>query len=163
MPAGLPLFARRAYGGRRRAGPLAPLRLDLVRNGRVLAQVLLRSLAALADPLLAVVDPRAGLVEDSGGHAHVEQSTLARDAFGGEDLELGDAERRRHLVLHDLHADAAAHDLGAVLDRFDRTDVQADRRVELQRLGARGRLGIAKDNADLLAKLVDETNGRIRL
>src|SRR5260221_5471072 len=96
--AGLVLFTVRAHSGERRgAGSFAHLRLDLRGDARVLTEELLRGFAALADARLAVVDPRARLVEYAGGHAHVEQPTLARDAFRGEDLELGDAERRRDL------------------------------------------------------------------
>jgi hypothetical protein len=39
-----------------------------------------------------------------------------------------------------LHPNTATDDVGAVLDRFDRTDVETDRCVELERLAARGRL-----------------------
>src|SRR5712692_963930 len=160
----LVLFTIRRSGGQRRgAGALAHLRLDLGGDGRVVAEVLLRGLAALTDARLAVVDPRARLLEHAGGHAQVEQPALARDALRREDLELGDAERRRDLVLHDLDLHAPADDLGAVLDLLDRADVEADRRVELQRLATRSGFGVSEDNSDLLAKLVDEDHRRLGL
>src|SRR6266850_90765 len=153
----LVLFTIRRSGGQRRgARALAHLRLDLGGDRGVVAEVLLGGLAALTDARLAVIDPRARLVEHAGGHAHVEQPTLARDALRREDLQLGDAERRRHLVLHDLDLHAPADDLGAILDRLDRTDIEADRRVELQRLAAGSCFGVSEDHPDLLAELVDE-------
>src|SRR5438874_12152992 len=98
----------------------------------MVTQELLRVLAALPDARLAVVDPRAGFVEDSHGDSQVDEPTLARDALAREDLDLGDAEGRGHLVLHDLDLDAAADDHVALLDRLDGADIDAYRRVELQ-------------------------------
>ena len=51
----------------------------------------------------------------------------------------------------------------AVLDARDAADVDADRRVELQRAAAGRRFGIAEHDADLLAQLVDEDQARLRL
>src|SRR5207244_6083175 len=51
------------------------------------------------------------------------------------------AERRSELVLHDLDLGAVAHRLGALLERFDATDVHANRGVELERAPAGGGLG----------------------
>jgi hypothetical protein len=48
-----------------------------------------------------------------------------------------------------------ADDLLAVLDRPDLADVEADRGVELQSVSPGGRLGVAVDDADLLAQLVE--------
>jgi hypothetical protein len=63
------------------------------------------------------------------------------DALAVHDVELDLAERRRDLVLDDLHAGLVADDLVALLDRADAADVEADRGVELQRVAAGGRLG----------------------
>src|SRR5690606_13374273 len=60
------------------------------------------------------------------------------------------------LVLDDLHAGAVADRLGALLEGLDPPDVHPDRRVELQRLAARGGLRGAEEDTDLLAQLVDE-------
>src|SRR5438270_10355794 len=119
---------------------VAHLRFDLCGDVLVLAEELLGVLAALSDALLAVVDPRTGLVEDRGREPHVEKSALARDALVREDLDLGDAERRRDLVLHDLDLHPAADHHVALLDRLDRPDVDTDRGAELQRAAAGGRL-----------------------
>ena len=85
-----------------------------------------------------------------------------RDALAELDVELGLAERRRDLVLDDLHADAVADRLGAVLERLDAADVQALGGVELQRAAARLRLRRAEHDADLLADLVREEAERLR-
>ena len=95
--------------------------------------------------------------------AEIEQIARARDAFAVHHVELGFAERRRDLVLHDLHAGAAADDDVAVLDAGDAADVDADRRVELQRAAAGRGFRIAEHDADLLAQLVDEDEARLRL
>ena len=50
--------------------------------------------------------------------------------------------------------------LDALLQRLDPPDVEADRRVELQRPPAGSRLGVAEHHADLLAELVrEDTDG----
>src|SRR5207237_1323777 len=73
-----------------------------------------------------------------------------------EDLDLGDAERRRDLVLHDLDLHPAADHHVALLDRLDRPDVDAHGGVELQRPATRSSFGIPEHDSDLLAQLVDE-------
>src|SRR5688572_10693233 len=78
------------------------------------------------------------------------------DAFVEHDVELGLLEGRRNLVLHDLHARAVAGVLLPFLDRADAADVEADRRIELERATTRRGLGTAEHDADLLADLVDE-------
>ena len=59
-----------------------------------------------------------------------------------DDVELGLLERRRDLVLDDLDPGAVADGVGAVLERLDAADVQAHRRVELQRLATGRGLGL---------------------
>src|SRR2546428_5676313 len=61
--------AARGHG----SGLLADLRLDLGGHVRVVAEELLRVLAALAEPGLAVVEPRAVLRHDAGEEAHVDE------------------------------------------------------------------------------------------
>src|SRR5690606_28984073 len=45
---------------------------------------------------------------------------------------------------------------GAVLQRLDATNVESHRGVEFERLAARGGLGAAEEDTDLLTQLVDE-------
>src|SRR5205814_980739 len=149
--------------GAGRQAARAHLGVDLGGNVGMLAQELFRVLAALPDARLAVIDPRAGFVEHAHRDAHVEEPAFARDALAREDLDLGDAEWRSDLVLDDLHLHATADDNIALLDRLDRADIDAHRCVELQRPPARGRFGVAEHHAYLLAQLVDEDDGRLRL
>src|SRR5450759_4418994 len=128
--------------------------LDAVAELRVVAQVVLRGLAALSEALLAAREPRAGLGDDAFLDTEVEQRTLLGDALAVHEVELGLAERRSHLVLDDLGAHPVADDVGPLLDRIDATDVDADRCVELQRAAAGGGLRAAEHDADLLAQLV---------
>ena len=139
------------------------LRLDLLRHVGVLAQELLGVLAALADALAVEGEPGAALLDRAALGAEVDEVALAADALAVEDVELDLAERRRHLVLHDLHARAVADDLLAVLDRADAADVEAHGRVELERVAAGRRLRVAEHDADLHADLVDEDDQRVRL
>ena len=73
--------------------------------------------------------------------------------------ELGLLERRAGLVLGDLDPDPVADGIGAVLQGLDPPHVQPHGGVELQRLAARGSLGRAEQDPDLLAQLVDEERG----
>ena len=93
----------------------------------IVLQELAGVLAALADALALVAVPGAALLDDVLRHAEIDQIAFFRDAFAVDDVELGFAERRRHLVLDDLHLGAVAdHDL-AILDGGDAADVDADR------------------------------------
>src|SRR3989442_629858 len=159
---GLAFLTVRALAARAQAS-LADLCVDLRRNVGVLAQELLRVLATLTDALLSVVDPRTRLVQHAGRDAHVDHAALARDALVRQDLDLGDPEGWRDLVLHHLHLHATADDHVALLDRLDRANVDADRGVELQRSATRSGLGIPEHDSDLLTQLGDEDDRGRRL
>src|SRR5262245_10887058 len=152
---------------RRRVGSqpelLPHLRLDRGRDLRMLAQEVARVLAALADALALEGVPGAGLLEDTLLGADVDQLALLRDAGAVEDVELRLSERRRDLVLHDLHLGAAADDLVAVLDGAEAADVEPYRGVELERIAAGGGLGVPEEHPDLHPDLVDEDDDRPRL
>src|SRR3712207_9431123 len=92
----------------------------------------------------------------------VEDAARRGDPLAELDVELGLLERRRDLVLHDLDADAVADGLRALLERLDPADVEALRRVELQRAATRLGLRRAEHHADLLADLVREDAERAR-
>src|SRR6185295_19520176 len=104
----------------------------------------------------------AGLLDDVLLDAEIDDLTFSRDADAVEDLELGSLERRRDLVLDDLDARFAPDHLFALLDRAGAADVEPHGRVELQRVAARRRLGVAEHHADLHANLVDEDHERVR-
>ena len=107
--------------------------------------------------------PSSRLVDHAVFHAHIQQRPLQADALGIHDVELSQAERRSALVLGHLRPCAIADHLRAALDGFNAADVQAHRRVELQRPPARGGLGRAEHHAHFLAQLVDEHASRARL
>ena len=92
---------------------------------------------ALAEPLVAEAEVRAGLRDDLPVEAGVEHRALPGDPGAVDDVELGLLERRRDLVLDHLDADAVADRLDAVLERLDPADVEPHRRVELERAAAR--------------------------
>src|ERR1019366_7772022 len=155
-------FCRRLWlRGRRRRGPsrgaedvtrrkseIRPdLPLDLGGHVRVVAEKLLGVLAALPDAEVAVAEPRAGLLDDLHLEADVDELARLRDSLPEGDVELGDAERGRDLVLDDLHLRAVADDDLAVLDGVVAPDVDAHRRIELQGAAAGRRLGVPDHDA----------------
>src|SRR4029077_16558595 len=89
---------------------LAPTLLDDARGLGMLLEELLHVLAALAEALATVGEPRAALLNHLVLDREIEQVAFARDAFAVHHVELGLAERRRQLVLHDLHAGPSAND-----------------------------------------------------
>ena len=134
-----------------------------VRKVDVFLQETLDVLAALAEALPAVGEPRPALLDDLVLDGNVDEVALAGHPLAVHDVELGLAEGRRHLVLHDLDAGAVADHVLAVLDGANAANVDADRRVELQRAAAGGGFGVAEHHADLLAQLVDEDQRGFRL
>src|SRR5690606_34973160 len=80
-----------------------------------------------------------------------------------EDVNIALAEGWGDLVLGDLDARAVADDFVLALDRLDAADVDAQAGVEAQGAPAGGRLWVAEHHADLLAKLVGEQDGAVRL
>src|SRR5438034_7977956 len=118
-------------------------------------------LAPLPEPLLVEAEVRPRLLDDLTIEPGLEHGAFPGDPRAVDDVELGLFERRRDLVLDDLHADAVADRLDPLLQGLDATDVEPDRRVELQRAAARSRLGRAEHDADLLAQLVREERDRV--
>ena len=98
----------------------------------------------------------AAAAQQLGLEPEVEQAALVRDALVVHEVEFADAEWSGDFVLDHPHPGTVAGDLGAALDLTDPADVKAHGRVELERAAARGRLRIAKHNADLFAQLVNE-------
>src|SRR4051812_24755410 len=97
----------------------ADLLFDFLRELRTLLEEFAGIVLALADALALVAVPGAGLLDDALGRAHVDDLALTRNALAVHDFEFGFAERRRHLVLHHLHARLVADDFLAVLDGTD--------------------------------------------
>ncbi|MNC85105.1 hypothetical protein D3C83_06820 [compost metagenome] len=124
---------------------------------------MLRVLASLAEPLAGECEPGAALVDDPLLDREIQQIALARDPLAVHHVEFRLAEWRRDLVLHDLDPRAPPDHLVAILDAGDAPDVDADRRIELQRPTAGRCLGVAEHDANLLAQLVDEDERGVRL
>src|SRR5690606_16452565 len=78
------------------------------------------------------------------------------DTRAVQDLEFGLPERRRHLVLHYLHAGFATDNLIAFFHRTGTADIQTYRGVELQCVTTGSGFRVAEHHADLHADLVDE-------
>src|SRR5205807_10457705 len=107
----------------------------------VLAEERLGVLAALAELLTLVGEPRSGLLDETEIDPHVEQRALAADALAVHDVELRLTERRTDLALHDFDAGSVADHFGGVLDRLDAANVEPHRRIELQGAPTRGCFG----------------------
>src|SRR5690606_32893563 len=146
------------FAGGLRHELLAQHAFDAVRDRRILLQELAGILLALADTLVVAAVPGAGLLDQPGVHAHLDELAFARDALSVEDLGDDLLERRRQLVLDHLDLGLVADDLVALLDRADAADVQAHRGVELERVATGGgfRTLAGHHDADLVAQLVDE-------
>src|SRR5206468_7063574 len=97
--------------------------------------------------------------DQPGLDAEIEDLTDLGNAFAIHDVELDLPERRRDLVLDHLHPRRVADDVVAILDLADTADVQAHRGVELERVAAGRRLGIAVHDTDLHPHLIDEDDG----
>src|SRR5439155_19625173 len=150
-------MARLLQRGRRpQPERVAHLDLEIVERGRVLLQPLLGVLTPMPDALVLERVPGARLLDEALLDGGVEDGAGLGDALAVEDVELRLAERRRQLVLDDLHLRTHADRLRAVLDRLLPPDVQTDRRIELQRAPTRGRLWRSKPDPDFFADLVDE-------
>src|SRR4029077_11834039 len=97
---------------------------DLFGQAGVALQEFFHVLTALAQALVAKAVEGATLAQDAEIGADVHDVADAADALVEHDVELGDAERRRDLVLDDLHAHAVADHVHALLDRLDAPDLQ---------------------------------------
>src|SRR6185437_7356714 len=130
VAAGLALDPR----GRRYADGFANLRFDLRSGVGMLAQELACVVLPLPDLVARVCIPGTRFFDDPVIDAELDDLALAADALAVQDVEECLAKRRRNLVLDDLDARFFADDFLAALDRADAADVEAHRRVELERI-----------------------------
>src|SRR6187397_1404552 len=137
------------------------LRRNLGGDRRVFPEEAARRFLALAETFLGIAEPRAALLDDVDAGGDVDHVALERDALAVEDVELAGLERRRDLVLHDLHLGARTRDVFAFLDGTDAADVETHRRIELERIAARGRFRRTEHDTDLHADLVGEDQTRL--
>ena len=128
----------------------------------MLLQIELCVVTALPDALVPNREPAAGLVDELQLHGKIYEFSPLGNALAVHDIEDGLFKRRRDLVFDDLGARAVADDLGAVLDGLGPANIDTNGRVELERVAARGRLGVSVHDADLHTKLVDEDDDAVR-
>src|SRR5579863_8346197 len=130
--------------GRADAQALAQLCVDFGIDIPVLFEKCAGILAPLADTLTAIAVPRPGFLDDVVRDGQVEHVALAADAFAVEDVKLSLAERRSDFVFDDLDLGAGADDLVALLHGGNAADIDAHRRVELERSAASRGFGVAE-------------------
>src|SRR5574337_1751168 len=135
--------------------------IELLRDGRVVLEILAGVFLALADTFATVAVPGAGLFDQVVEHAQLDQFTFPGRAFAVQDFELGLSERRRNLVLDNFDPGLRTDHFLALLYRADAADVEAHRGIELQRIAAGGGFRGAEHHADLHADLVDEDHQRV--
>ena len=68
----------------------------------VLAYELLGIIPPLPEPFALVGEPGAALIDELFVHCLIDQVAFIGNALVVQDVEFGFAERRRHLVFHDL-------------------------------------------------------------
>ncbi len=136
--------------------------LDLGHHFGMILEERLGVLAALADAHRIMAEPTAGLLDNACLDAEIENLADLRNALAIHDVEFDLLERRRDLVLDDLHARGVADDIVAVLDLAGAADVETHRGVEFQRIAAGGGFRVAVHHADLHAQLVDEDDHAAR-
>ena len=95
------------------------------------------------------------------GDAQVDDFAFARNAFAVEDVEHRFLEGRRDFVFHHFAAGFRADDRIGLLDLPDAANVDAHRRIKLQRVAAGGGFRVAEHDANLHANLVDEDDHRV--
>src|SRR5262245_32508807 len=126
------------------------------------AQKIANRIASLPEPFTVIGVPGTGLFQHFLIDTEIYQLAGFRDALSKQDIEFSLFERWSHLVLDDLHEEAAPDYILPFLDRFTPADIQPDRRIELERVAPGRRLGIAEHDAELHANLVDEDDRRLR-
>src|SRR5690606_22627141 len=129
--------------------------LDRAGNRRIVLEELAGILTALPQPLAVPGEPGAGLFDNTGLDAQIEQFAGLGNTFAIHDVEFDLTERRGQLVLDHLHPGLVADDFLAILEGADTADVEAHRGVELERIAARRGFGRAIHHANLHANLVD--------
>ena len=84
------------------------LLLYVIRDVRMILEILLGSITALTQTGIAHGEPRAGFVEDAEFHAEIDQLARAGNAFAVHNIELSLLERGSDLVFYNLYAGVAA-------------------------------------------------------
>ncbi len=120
-------------------------------------------LPSLADPVLAVGEPGAALVDDTLFHGQIEHVPFPGDPLAVEDIEFHLLEGGGHLVLHHLYPGAGTDDIVPLLQGGDLPDIHPDRSIELQGIAAGGGFRVAEHHPDFHPDLVDEDDAAVGL
>src|ERR1700722_12405142 len=118
------------------------------------SQELLSIFSPLADALARIAKPRASLFNYTGLDSQIEQLASSADAFTIHDVKFDLAERGSHLVFYNFDARLIAHNLVSLLYLTCTTNLQPNRRIELQRIAPGSRLRIPKHYADFHTDLI---------
>ena len=89
---------------------------DLDGQFAIFAQEFACVVTALPDFFALVGVPRTGLVDDLGSHAHVDDFSVAADAFAKQNIEFSGFEGWRHFVFHHFDFGLVADGLFAFFD-----------------------------------------------
>ena len=81
--------------------------LYVIRDVRMILEILLGSITALTQTGIAHGEPRAGFVEDAEFHTEIDQLARAGNAFAVHNIELSLLERGSDLVFYNLYAGVA--------------------------------------------------------
>merc|ERR1711965_369715 len=98
----------------------------------MLSEELLGVFTPLTETDVTVAEPGTCLLDDVVLDGEVDKVTRDRDACVEHDVEFGHPEGWRHLDLHDLGANTVSDVLVTILDGADATNVDSNRRVELE-------------------------------
>lgn len=112
---------------------VAELLFDFFAKLGVVAQEIACVFPALSDADIAVGEPCAGLCDDFVCNAHIENGTFLRNTFTVDNVELGNAERRRNLVFNDFDARAVSDRRIAL---FQRVILRTSKRMEAKNFSA---------------------------
>ena len=102
----------------------ANLSFQFIEKLRVILEQCLAGIGTLSEFRTALAIPAAALFDDIVGYSQTEYLAGTADAFAKHDVELCLAERRSHLVLHNLYANQITYYLIAVLDGCSLADIQ---------------------------------------
>ena len=116
----------------------------------------------MADASLAVAVPASALLHDAIVGRQIEDVAFEADAAGTEHVELGDAERRCHLIFNHFGFHANAGGFVTVFQCGQSADIDAAGTVEFQSTTARCCFRAAEHHANFLTNLVDEDDAGFR-
>ena len=113
-------------------------RLDFGSDLRIFFEVNRGVFLALTYFVAVIGIPCARLIDKIKLNAKINNLAQAMNAFTVHDLEFGLTERGRNLVLHHFHSRFVADYFVALFNRAYTANIEADRRIELERITTGG-------------------------